>query len=218
MTAPSMNPTSSSFSHRHVVRAFAVTGRAREGQFATNADDDRHQSMQADPDPCRQQRDHALKHGAGEQTVGAARERPENYRNSVEKHDGAETGIRIGDTGRVPHAVDTERHCRGNDRGQNIVLDPVRRDGGHRARVGSCGHCQPPEPLCPSERRLRQTTYCPPLAVSVEPVMKPASSAARKTTQRAISSGSPSRPTGICGRMFFSSTSFGTALTISVAI
>jgi hypothetical protein len=35
----------------------------------------------------------------------------------------------------------------------------------------------------------------------VEPVMKPASSEARKTTQRAISSGSPRRPTGICGMM-----------------
>ena len=58
--------------------------------------------------------------------------------------------------------------------------------------------------------------YCPPLAVSVEPVIRPASSEARNTTQRAISSGSPSRPIGICGRMFFSSTSFGTACTISV--
>ena len=38
--------------------------------------------------------------------------------------------------------------------------------------------------------------YCPPLAVSVEPVMKPASSDARNTTQRAISLGSPRRPTG----------------------
>ncbi len=62
----------------------------------------------------------------------------------------------------------------------------------------------------------RQMTYCPPFAVSVEPVINPASSDARKTTQRAISSGSPRRPTGICGRMFFSSRSFGTACTISV--
>ena len=60
--------------------------------------------------------------------------------------------------------------------------------------------------------------YCPPLALSVEPVMKPASSEARKTTQRAISSGWPSRRTGICGRIDFSSTSLGTAMTISVAI
>ena len=60
--------------------------------------------------------------------------------------------------------------------------------------------------------------YCPPLAVRVEPVMKPDSSAARNTTQRAISSGWPSRRTGICGRIAFSSTSFGTAITISVAM
>src|SRR5450755_3793918 len=61
-----------------------------------------------------------------------------------------------------------------------------------------------------------QTMYCPPLIESVEPVMAPAWSAARNTTARAISSGSPRRPTGISGRMLFSSTSFGTACTISV--
>jgi hypothetical protein len=38
------------------------------------------------------------------------------------------------------------------------------------------------------------------LAVMVEPVMKPESSDAKNATQRAISSGSPKRPTGICGR------------------
>jgi hypothetical protein len=42
--------------------------------------------------------------------------------------------------------------------------------------------------------------YLPPLAESVEPVMKPASSPTRNTTQRATSSGSPRRPTGISGR------------------
>src|SRR5882762_6838668 len=62
------------------------------------------------------------------------------------------------------------------------------------------------------------TIYCPPLIDSVEPVMAPASSAARNTTARAISSGSPRRLTGISGRMLFSSTSFGTACTISVLI
>ncbi len=45
--------------------------------------------------------------------------------------------------------------------------------------------------------------YWPPLAVSVEPVMNPASSETRKATQYAISSGSPSRPSGISGRIFF---------------
>ena len=64
--------------------------------------------------------------------------------------------------------------------------------------------------------RRHHTMYCPPLIVSVEPVMPPASSAARNTTARAISSGSPRRLTGISGRMLFSSTSFGTACTISV--
>jgi hypothetical protein len=63
-----------------------------------------------------------------------------------------------------------------------------------------------------------QTIYCPPLADSVEPVMKPAPSLARNTTQRATSCGSPSRPVGICGMMVFSRTSLGTAITISVAI
>ena len=63
-----------------------------------------------------------------------------------------------------------------------------------------------------------QTMYWPPFAVSVEPVMKLASSAARKRTQRATSSGSPRRPSGTSGRMLFSSTSFGTALTMSVAM
>ena len=62
----------------------------------------------------------------------------------------------------------------------------------------------------------RHTMYCPPFTVRVDPVMKPASSVARKTTLRAISSGSPRRLTGISGRMLFSSTSFGTACTISV--
>jgi DNA mismatch endonuclease (patch repair protein) len=43
--------------------------------------------------------------------------------------------------------------------------------------------------------------YAPPLIDSVEPVMAPASSAARNSTARPISSGSPRQPTGISGRM-----------------
>jgi hypothetical protein len=62
-----------------------------------------------------------------------------------------------------------------------------------------------------------QTKNWPPLAEMVEPVMNPASSEARKTTQRAISSGSPRRPTGICA-MMLSRTFSGTAITISVPI
>jgi hypothetical protein len=63
-----------------------------------------------------------------------------------------------------------------------------------------------------------QAKYCPPLAVIVEPVIRPASSEARNTTQRAISSGSPSRPIGICGRIRSLSTFSSMALTISVAM
>ena len=60
--------------------------------------------------------------------------------------------------------------------------------------------------------------YWPPLAVSVEPVMNPASSPARNTTQRATSSGSPNRPTGMSGMTLVFKTSSGTAMTISVAM
>ena len=55
------------------------------------------------------------------------------------------------------------------------------------------------------------------LAEIVEPLMKPASSEARKATQRAISSGSPRRPAGIWP-MIDSRTFSGTAMTISVAM
>ena len=71
---------------------------------------------------------------------------------------------------------------------------------------------------CFRRSELLQAKYWPPLAVMVEPVMKPASSDARKTTQRAISSGSPRRPIGICGMMRSLSTFSSIALTISVAI
>lgn len=66
--------------------------------------------------------------------------------------------------------------------------------------------------------RKGQAKYWPPLAEIVEPVMKPASSEARKATHRAISSGSPRRPTGICGMMRSLSTFSSMALTMSVAI
>jgi hypothetical protein len=61
-----------------------------------------------------------------------------------------------------------------------------------------------------------QIMTCPPFTASVAPVMKPASSEARNVTQRATSSGSPSRPVGMSGRIDLSTTSFGTAWTISV--
>ena len=81
-----------------------------------------------------------------------------------------------------------------------------------RAGVG-VGYCKSPKKR---SETLAYVIYCAPLAVSVEPVIKPASSAARNTTQRPISSGSPRRPIGIVGRILFSRTSFGTACTISV--
>ena len=84
----------------------------------------------------------------------------------------------------------------------------------------------PGSPDLPESRMARATPdgrqqglyimYCPPLIDSVEPVMKPASSPARYTTARAISSGSPRRPTGMSGRILDLSTSSGTACTISV--
>ncbi len=83
---------------------------------------------------------------------------------------------------------------------------------GASGRVG-VGYCKSPKKR---SETLAYVIYCAPLAVSVEPVIKPASSAARNTTQRPISSGSPRRPIGIVGRILFSRTSFGTACTISV--
>ena len=93
---------------------------------------------------------------------------------------------------------------------QSIDASPGPRRHGHAPR------------LQPSKSRTRRAhpaahaMYWPPFAESVEPVMKPASSLARNTTQRATSSGSPRRPAGISGRIFDFSTSSGTARTISV--
>ena len=64
---------------------------------------------------------------------------------------------------------------------------------------------------------LRQYICWPPLMDRVDPVMKPASSATRKTTPRAISCACPSLPTGMRATIF-SSTCAGTADTISVSI
>ncbi len=92
-------------------------------------------------------------------------------------------------------------------RTQMTMLLPEDKSGGARKRRGGC----------PAALRT-QTKNCPPLADRVEPVMKPASSEARNTTQRAISSGSPSRPTGICGMIRSVRTFSGIARTISVPI
>lgn len=81
---------------------------------------------------------------------------------------------------------------------------------------------EPPvaDPQGPATQRLvkDQPKNCAPLALMVEPEMNPASSDARKTTQRAISSGSPSRPTGIWGIMRSFKTFSSIARTISVPI
>ena len=53
---------------------------------------------------------------------------------------------------------------------------------------------------------------------AAEAVMNPDWSSARKTTQRAISSGSPSRPTGICGTIRSARIFASIARTISVPI
>ena len=74
------------------------------------------------------------------------------------------------------------------------------------------------EPFVVAMMRLHHAMFCPPLAESVEPVMKPASSDAKNTTQRPISSGVPRRPTGICGRMRVFKTFSSMAITISVPI
>jgi phosphoribulokinase len=63
---------------------------------------------------------------------------------------------------------------------------------------------------------VAQSMNWPPLMVSVEPVIQPASSAARKVTQRATSSTSPRRPTGICPTIDFI-TSSDTPASSSVA-
>lgn len=68
-----------------------------------------------------------------------------------------------------------------------------------------------------AERAVDQSIDWPPLAEIVDPVMKPASSDTRNTTQRAISSGSPRRPTGM-PPMIISRTFSGTAITMSVAM
>ena len=97
-----------------------------------------------------------------------------------------------------------------------MILKPLRRHRPGTARTfpGRPAH----RPAPGGAPALAQAMYWPPLALSVEPVMNPASSLAKNATQRAISSGSPSRPTGICGRILALSTSAGTALTISVAM
>ena len=92
------------------------------------------------------------------------------------------------------------------------------RFGGHGWMIESSPERD--HPLAPSTQAWRgnpQYICWPPLMLSVLPVMKPPSSAQRKVTPRAISLAWPSRPTGILATIF-SSTSGGTAATMSVSI
>ena len=91
----------------------------------------------------------------------------------------------------------------------------LRGAGTGRNRKGGGGRPPPPPSMRHPDRN--QAKNWPPLAEITEPVMKPASSEDRKATQRAISSGSPRRPTGIWA-MIDSRTFSGTAMTMSVAI
>jgi hypothetical protein len=102
------------------------------------------------------------------------------------------------------------------DRASECLLSESKRTAANCCSLISTDENPPKGTVVTQSKQTAYTKYWPPLALSVEPVMRPASSLARNTTQRATSSGSPSRPIGICGRMFFSSTSFGTACTISV--
>src|ERR671912_358753 len=87
----------------------------------------------------------------------------------------------------------------------------ILRQGNDRKRGGRCRKQQ-------ATVELHGQYMCwPPLIDSVEPVMKPASSATRNITPRAISSALPSRPTGILATIF-SSTLAGTAATMSVSV
>ena len=91
-------------------------------------------------------------------------------------------------------------------------------DGGADA-ARAAGNERKPFHLSPPLARSRpsvQYMWWPPLTEIVEPVMKSASSAIRKSTARAMSSARPRRPTGMEATIF-SSTASGTARTISVS-
>ena len=67
----------------------------------------------------------------------------------------------------------------------------------------------------PDKRMRYQPMYWPPLIARLAPVIQHARSSAKKPTAKAISSGSPRRPTGICATILLR-TSSGTAITMSV--
>jgi phosphopantothenoylcysteine decarboxylase/phosphopantothenate--cysteine ligase len=85
-----------------------------------------------------------------------------------------------------------------------------------RPKPETPGRTRQPLRALPSAERLAQYICCPPLIDSVEPVRKSPSSAVRNTTPRAMSCARPRRPIGMRA-MIFSSTSGGTARTMSVS-
>src|ERR1700688_1990406 len=94
------------------------------------------------------------------------------------------------------------RMLSGMDSSRDIHLreDPVAENIATRIRVRRHGErpCREiPSWLHRHRGGSAQIMFWPPSADIVEPVMKPASSDARNATVRAISYGSPSRPTGI---------------------
>ncbi len=86
-----------------------------------------------------------------------------------------------------------------------------------KARRRLCGP-RLPRPVAGAGAGQGQAKNCPPFALITEPVMKPASFETRKATQRAISSGSPRRPTGIWGMIRSARTFSSMARTMSVPI
>ncbi len=86
------------------------------------------------------------------------------------------------------------------------------------ARRGTSAATRAAERDCVDDVRgsTRQNMCWPPLIAMLAPVTNAASSLDRYATSPATSSGLPSRPIGICGMIFESSTSFGIAITIFV--
>ena len=102
------------------------------------------------------------------------------------------------------------RHGQGPRRVGRVPLARTRRQC--RALRSSATHRRGRSHAC-----ARQYICCPPLMLSVDPVTNPPSSEHRNATPRAISLAWPRRPTGILATIF-SSTSAGTAATMSVSI